>query len=157
MSKLHLFASTRELAGPTVGQDFLSVSISALANLMVDAYRDTVDWEDGDDETVAAKEIEAATSGHYGEFFPTASKVIVDASGTPISAILVTMFEDDPTILIVFTAKGHSRRGYAESLIRSAANELLSIGHQKLALFVSSDNPATNLYQRLGFRAKSSN
>lgn len=157
MPKLQLFASTRDLAGPTVGQDFHSVSASALAALMVDAYRDTVDWEDGDDESVALQEILATASGRYGTFVAAASKVIVDESGAPISAILVTMFEDAPTIMFVFTAKGHSRRGHAESLIRTAANELLSVGQQELALFVSSGNPAVNWYQRLGFRAKSTN
>ena len=36
--------------------DAVAPSVSAL--LMVDAYRETVDWEDGDDESVAQTEIE---------------------------------------------------------------------------------------------------
>jgi hypothetical protein len=60
---------TNELASNTFEfEPFASVEPSVSASLMVDAYRDTVDWEDGDDESVAQAEIEKTIDGEYGEF-----------------------------------------------------------------------------------------
>ncbi len=128
-----------------------SVSVESLAALMVDAYRGTVDWEDGDDESVAEAEIRATLAGKYGPILSTASGVIVNEDGSPISAMFVSNLDGLATILFVYTSKNQAGRGMASMLIRNAAYRLNEMGFERVSLFVSDDNPARSLYGKLGF------
>ena len=121
---------------------------------MVDAYRGTPDWEDGDDESVALAEIRETINGAYGPFLGYASGVITADSKEPVSGLFVSLFEQRPTVLFVFTRKGHTRQGHAATLIRNAARKLLTEGYEEISLFVSTDNPAIHLYEELGFSLK---
>ena len=125
--------------------------VEQLAELMVDAYRGTTDWEDGDDEIVAAAEIRATTSASYGQFNSDASGVITDSNGLPVSALFVSHLEGLPTILFVYTAKSAAGEGHATTLIKRAAAVLAEQGHDEVGLYVSDENPARMLYQKLGF------
>ena len=131
-----------------------SVSVESLANLMVDAYRGTVDWEDGDDEAVAEQEIRATLDGKYGSFVSNASGVIVDEIGNPISALFVSNLDGLATILFVYTSKNVAGRGMASKLIRNAGYRLNEMGIEVVSLFVSEENPARSLYEKLGFTEK---
>ena len=130
------------------------VSIESLAALMVDAYDGTVDWEDGDDEAVAETELRATLEGKYGTFLSAASGVIVDEVGKPISALFVSNLEGLATILFVCTAKNAGGRGMASKLIRNAGYRLNEMGIEEVSLFVSEENPARSLYEKLGFTEK---
>lgn len=152
-----MMAKCRDLAvsvpnGPVEAFDFFTQE--ALSELMVDAYRGTTDWEDGDDESAALAEIRAALRGEYGPFLDYASGCIKTDSGEPASAIVVALFERRPTILFLFTANEHSGKGYAATLIQNAARKLLAEGHEEISLFVSPGNPAIRLYKGLGFTSK---
>ncbi len=122
-----------------------------LAQLMVDAYKGTTDWEEGDDESVAAAEIQKTLDGDYGTFLESASGVIADSNGRPISALFTSVLNGNATVLFVYTAKQHAGLGHASRLIRNAAFELISEGFETFELYVSEENPAKGLYERLGF------
>ena len=151
MTKLLLTAYTAKLARGTVDLDsFAGIPSHQSAQLMVDASRDTVDWEDGDDEAVAQAEIEKTIAGGYGEFLGWASFSIV-RERQPVAQIALSNLDEVPTILFVYTAKAHQNQGLAETLIRAAAFELHERGFDQIQLFVTDTNPARALYERLGF------
>lgn len=131
-----------------------AVSVESLATLMVEAYQGTVDWEDGDDEGVAEAEIRGTLDGKYGSFLSTASGVIVNEVGNPISAVFVSNLEGLATILFVYTSKNQAGRGMASKLIRNAAYRLNQMGFEEVSLYVSDDNPVRSLYEKLGFTEK---
>ena len=93
-------------------------------------------------------------AGAYGPFLDFASGVIAVGPSEPVSGLFISLYQERPTILFVFTGRGHNRNGFASMLIRNAAGKLLSQGYEELALFVSTDNPAANLYQELGFTVR---
>lgn len=121
---------------------------------MVDAYEGTVDWEPGDDESVAASEIRSTIAGSYGSFLEEASGVLTDKQGSPVSALFAAVNQDRPTILFVYTAKKHSGIGLASRLIRNATFQISRMGFTEISLFVSPQNPAKRLYEKLGFTEK---
>jgi GNAT superfamily N-acetyltransferase len=123
------------------------------ARLMVDAYRNTIDWHDGDDEFVAKQELQNTIAGEYGTFLSSGSFGIKGAESKPISQIACSLIDEEPTILFVYTAKNYKNQGLAESLIRHAAFELHKLGYSQVFLYVTAGNPAEQLYNRLGFVA----
>ncbi len=147
-----MVAETAAIAAQSDWNSVKSFSLTALAELMVDAYRGTVDWEEGDDAEVALVEIGSTIDGKYGTFIDAASGVAVDLLGNPIAAILVAMLEERPTILFVFTAKAAAKRGLASSLIANSAAALVKMKQQQIFLYVSTENPALSLYEQLGFK-----
>ena len=152
MSKLRMVAELAQLAVPAVNLTSLEqIPLSKSAALMVDAYQGTVDWSEGDDELVAEHELKQAISGGYGQYLASASLAKVDERGEPLAEIACALIASIPTILFVFTAKSHKRRGHAEALIRAAAFELQRTGYKQVALYVTDSNPALRIYQRLGF------
>jgi predicted GNAT family acetyltransferase len=151
MTKVRMLANCLDLAEYSSASPVSEFAVEQLAELMVDAYRGTTDWEDGDDEIVAAAEIRATTSASNGQFNSDASGVIADSSGLPVSALFVSHLEGLPTILFVYTAKSAAGEGHATTLIKRAAAVLAEQGHDEVVLYVSEENPARMLYQNLGF------
>ncbi len=151
--KMKLALERQEPAGPWTWRQVTLEDAEPLAELMLDAYRGTVDYHD---ETLAdaRAEIHKTLNDGYGRFIPVAS-FLIEEDGRLVSACLVTLL-DDPTIpLLAFsmTAPNHRNQGLAGFLIRHAVNRLLDAGHRELALVVTSTNePAIHLYEKLGFR-----
>ena len=131
--------------------EVLSTPIEASAQLLVDAYIGTTDWEDGDDDTVAAAELGKAVSGAYGEFLPAASLSLVDAEARPVCQIVCCLEDGEPLILFMYTGRTHKGNGYAAFLIGECAARLHAQGFESVALYVTDVNPARRLYERLGF------
>jgi ribosomal protein S18 acetylase RimI-like enzyme len=154
MSKVFMAANCAGIAKAADVSSCASVPVESLAALMVDAYQGTVDWEDGDDVGVAEAEIRGTLDGKYGSFLSTASGVIVNEVGNPISAVFVSNLEGLATILFVYTSKNQAGRGMASKLIRNAAYRLNQMGFEEVSLYVSDDNPARSLYENLGFTEK---
>ena len=154
MSKVVMFASCEAIAQSAEVLAISSVSIDALATLMVDAYQGTVDWEEGDDAEVAALEIRATIAGKYGSLIDSASGAILGEFGQPVSALFASNFDGRATILFVFTSKSASGLGYATKLIGNAAHEMAQLGIKEVFLYVSPSNPARGLYEHLGFSEK---
>jgi GNAT superfamily N-acetyltransferase len=130
----------------------------ALAALMLDAYRGTVDY---DDESLddALREIGHVFSGSYGRFLPDCSFVVADEAELS-SACLVTLLNEgkpDETPLLAFamTRKRDQRRGLASALMLRSAAALSGLGYSRLSLAVTADNsPARRVYDRLGFKPR---
>lgn len=153
MSKVKMRVRLADLEPSTTATEPFDVhDVDTAARLMVDSYRGTTDWDDGDDETVAAEEIRNALTGEYGEFIAGASRQI-RRDGTVVSQIVCTIFDGSPLIVFVYTHPDHKGNGHASSLIRSAAEQLRSLGFDELTLFVTSSSPARTLYEELGFVA----
>ena len=128
----------------------------ALARLMLDAYRGTVDYN-GETLGDALKEVGSTLSGSYGRFLFDCS-FVVDGGTELSSASLVTSFNSGESgeralLAFVMTAKRHQRQGMAATLVRHSAAALRGKGYTRLELVVTTDNaPAKQLYARLGFR-----
>ena len=135
-----------------VWQRLSKIDTDESAALMVDAYHGTVDWQAGDNEHVAKAELENVFSNKYGQFLDSASLCVVDDLGAAKAQIACCLNENEPTILFVYTASKFKRQGLAERLIRQAAYELHRLGYESVSLYVTAQNPALNLYERLGFK-----
>jgi GNAT superfamily N-acetyltransferase len=63
----------------------------------------------------------------------------------------VSLFEDVPTIMGVYTLPEARKQGVASTLISHVVGDLLSTTRDVCCLFVERGNPARNLYLELGF------
>lgn len=128
---------------------------NALAELMLAAFRDTVDYN-GETIADAQTAIWMVFSGMCGPFQPDCSFVYVE-NGTLQSASLITTIrlgEQAPAPLLAWamTSPSAQRRGLASALILRSARALAAAGHTRLALWVTATNlPARRAYERLGF------
>lgn len=127
----------------------------ALAELMLEAYRGTIDYN-GETIEDARAEIWRVLLDMYGPFQPGCS-FVHDEGGALQSASLISTIKQglsDPTPLLVYTMTRPSaqRRGLASALILHSARALAAAGHTRLALVVTAANlPARRVYERLGF------
>jgi GNAT superfamily N-acetyltransferase len=143
-------------AASICGRAVVLADKEALAELMLDAYRDTVDY---DNETLAdaISEVEHTLSGSYGRFLLDCSFLVAGEGGLA-SATLVTLPDNAkpcecPLLAFAITRKRDQRRGLASALILRSAAAVRAQGCRRLALAVTVTNePARRLYDRLGFR-----
>jgi GNAT superfamily N-acetyltransferase len=124
--------------------------LPAVAHLMVDGYRDTIDFEDETDDD-ALDELQGAIDGANGPIIRAAWLMARNPEGRPAAAIAVVRWRDLPFISYVFTAAADKGRGYARALIQRVGADLAAAGERELVLFVTVGNPARSLYERLGF------
>ncbi len=156
--RLRLVLDLGSAPGPTdsAGRTAAPSDRDALAALMLDAYRGTVDYE-GESLEDALQEIDRVCSGSYGRFLSDCSFVFDGEEGLS-SACLVALLNEgkpDETPLLAFamTRKRDQRRGLSSALILGSAAALREKGYPRLALVVTADNtPARRLYEKLGFR-----
>lgn len=121
-----------------------------LAELMLAAYRGSVDEEE---ETIegAAAEIRRAFAGEHGPFLPECSRVI-ERNGKLVAATLVTCWQGRPLVAYAMTAPEWKRRGIARASMVNTMQDVLASGESLLSLVVTIKNePAFNLYTSLGF------
>jgi len=123
----------------------------SLGALMLAAYRDTVD-DEGETEADAIAEIERTMEGSYGAPLHDCSFVVEDGNRI-VGASMVTLFESDPFLTYLIVDPQMKRRGIGTFLVEACGDALLSAGYATLDLFVTEANePAVNLYRKLGFR-----
>lgn len=123
----------------------------ALAELMLDAYRGTVDYE-GESLQEAKEEIGNLLGGMYGTFLADHSFAHWDKN-VLVSATLVTLQNGRPLLAFSMTRSDYKRRGYAKGLIIATAHSLAESGYSSLDLWVTDSNEAAiSLYEELGFR-----
>jgi len=63
----------------------------------------------------------------------------------------ISLFEDVPTLLGVYTLAGARQKGVATAMLVRAVEETIRPGHETCCLFVKHGNPAERLYRQLGF------
>jgi GNAT superfamily N-acetyltransferase len=122
----------------------------ALAALMLDSYRGTVDdGGEGPDEALA--EVGKLLSGGYGMFNFNCSE-LVERDGRVIAATLVTEYESEPLIAFSMTHPDWQRRGLARAGLVRAMRALKDECRIHVNLAVTDTNtPARRLYESLGF------
>lgn len=126
----------------------------ALARLMLDAYRGTID-DEGESLEGAVAEVNKTLAGGYGPMVWKASFVVPSADDPSVldSASLVTLSRDEPLLAFSVTRPAVKGRGLAGGLIRASVRSLARLGHARIVLVVTAGNtPAERLYEKLGFR-----
>lgn len=126
----------------------------ALGELMLEAYRGTVDYE-GETLEETISEVRETLNGKYGPLLEQAS-FLIEEDGRVLSASLVTWWEETNSPLLAFSmthpvAKG---RGMATLLLQLTINTLRALGYEELSLVVTASNhPARHLYEKMGFQS----
>jgi GNAT superfamily N-acetyltransferase len=122
----------------------------ALAELMLDAYRGTVD-DAGETTDDALSEVEGFFLGNAGEPLLDASWVY-DSNGTILSASLVTLHEGEPLLAYLVTRSPWKGRGLASFLLRQTILSLTDARYSALAAAVTEGNAESEaLLARFGF------
>lgn len=142
------------IPGPLASRTVLPRDRDALAALMLDAYRGTIDFDGDETLEDAVQEVDGVLAGCAGPALLSASYVAL--AGTALaSATLVTLAQGQPLLAYVYTASRWKNRGLAGALIQMSMNALARQGHTTLRLAVTAGNaPAEHLYRRLGFVPK---
>ncbi len=124
---------------------------TALAHLMLDAYRDTID-DDGESLDDARATVQQLFAGDFGDLLWPVSEV-VERAGRVVAATLLTRWQGHPFVAFTMTAPLHQGRGLARAGLLRAINRLAADGRTTVRLVVTQGNaPAERLYERLGFR-----
>lgn len=76
---------------------------------------------------------------------------IATLEGHPVGGAYVTLFEEIPTIMGVYTVEEARQRGVATALLARTIGEIIRPGRDICCLFVKHGNPAEQLYRQLGF------
>lgn len=138
-------------AGATAPADVTVRSVTVedwpeLADLMLDAYTGTIDY-DGEDLDDAMAEVGSFLEG---DPWLTHSRVAQVDDGIA-SAVLVSGIEGEPFIGYVMTRAAHKRRGLGRLLVSSAMSSLAGAGHTRVAFYITDGNTASErLFGGLG-------
>lgn len=127
---------------------------SAIAALMLDAYRGTID-DDGETPQETLEMVERLFAGEYGAVLWNVSEV-TERDGRIVAAAVCTVFEGRPFLAFLVTAPAWKGRGLARAGLTRAINRLAVAGDPMLRLVVTQGNePAERLYASLGFVVES--
>ncbi len=128
--------------------------IPALARLLLDAYRGTID-DEGETLDDALRVMESTFAGASGALLEVCS-FLIEEWGEPLACTLVTCWRGQPLLAFVMTHPLLKNHGVGRFLLQKSINALLVQGHRELSLFVTEGNlPAQHLYERLGFQRMS--
>jgi ribosomal protein S18 acetylase RimI-like enzyme len=141
-------------AGGRTGPDIRSfdpADVQTLGALMYRAYLNTIDYE-GETLEQSIAEVVKTIQGDYGPFVASCSMLVL-RQGSPVSATLITRFENRPFVAFTFTDQAFAGQGLARMAMQAAMAELLRQGERELRLVVTLANaPAVALYTKLGFK-----
>ncbi len=123
----------------------------ALSQLMLDAYRGTID-DEGETLEDAISEVQRTFASEYGTFLEDCS-FLIERDGQALSATLVTLWHEAPLVAFVMTHPSAKNNGLGAFLLKKSINALLARGYRELYLGVTKGNlPAQHLYEKLSFR-----
>lgn len=125
--------------------------LEALAALMLEAYRGTIDADGSETLDDARSEVAGYLDGRSGAPLLEHSWVAVSDDAI-ICAVLVSRFNDVPLIAYAITDPAFKGRGLATGLTERALHSLQRAGESQVQLWVTAGNPAERIYERLGFR-----
>lgn len=125
--------------------------IPALAQLVLDAYKGTID-DEGQTLDEALQAIQDTFAGTSGRLLNECSFVI-EERGQALACTIVTLWHQQPLLAYVMTHPAAQSRGMGRFLIQKSIESLLAQGYHELSLFVTKGNlPAQHLYDMLGFQ-----
>ena len=120
--------------------------VAALAQLMLDAYRGTIDY---DDETY--EDAVAEVQSFFENDPALAHSYVVELDGTVASAVLVSMLDDDPFIGYVMTHPDHKGVHIGRRVVHHALSHAKSAGHRRAVFYITAGNhPSEALFASLG-------
>jgi GNAT superfamily N-acetyltransferase len=123
----------------------------ALAVLMDDAYRGTIDAEPDQGLDDARDEVAATFAGGYGELMPGVSLLAFEGDEL-VSACIVTRFEDAPFVAFTMTRAARKGQGLSRAVMTRSIRAMAEAGEPRVDLIVTAGNaPAERLYASLGF------
>lgn len=126
--------------------------LADLAELMLDAYRGTIDWRGDETLEDAIDEMRSYFDGASGQPLLDCSFMVED-HGLPVSASLISLYHGAPLLAFSFTEPSYASRGLATTLVQLSMNALASRRYRSLRLAVTRGNePAERVYEKLGFR-----
>jgi GNAT superfamily N-acetyltransferase len=129
----------------------IPADMDAIAALMLDAYRGTIDFEPTDTVDIAREEVARTFAGDAGPLLADASFLAIEGDGV-LSASLVTKFESAPFVAFTMTRADHKGEGLARALLVRSLQALADAGESHVDLEVTAGNmPAEHLYRSLGF------
>ncbi len=121
--------------------------IEALADLMLDAYRGTIDYEDeGTDEALAE------VRSYFGGSPLLAESVLLESEGHLVSACLATRFESEALVGYVMTAASAKGNGYGRLVTVATLSRLQEAGYEVVHAWITEGNtPSERIFRGLGF------
>jgi RimJ/RimL family protein N-acetyltransferase len=121
--------------------------LDGLAQLMLDAYLGTIDYEDEDLDDAIEEVRSFFEDGHP----LLAHSYLVEVGGTVASAILVSRSEGKPFIGYVMTLPAHKNHGLARRVTTAALESLAREGHKTVVLYITDGNrPSEALFRSVG-------
>ena len=113
--------------------------VDGLAQLMLDAYRDTIDYEGEtlDDATTVVQQLVDREDPLWEH------SRAVQVNQTIVSAALITCFQGVPLLSYVVTHPDHQNHGYARLAVSSALASLTAVGHSEAVWYVTEGNTAS--------------
>lgn len=137
-----------QVKGIFVGYNHISKKV--MAELLYDAYLNTVDYE-GENIEETYRFINQVETSSYGKFLSEYSGILKD-NGDYVSGILVSLLDDTPCIISVFTGREYKNLGYGEYIIRHVIHMIFSnTNYNEISLYVTENNKAISIYKRIGF------
>lgn len=122
----------------------------ALAELMIDAYQGTIDY-DGETIEDAAQEVERFWGGVSGVPLLDVSWSAWDGE-TLVSACLVSFWEGGPLISYVMTRAEWKGRGLGSALLHQSLHSLVDHGYTEARAVITEGNtPSETIFLRAGF------
>ena len=123
----------------------------ALAALMLEAYRGTVD-DEGETLEETRAVVQQLFDGDFGALLWAVSEVVEGDGGRLVAATLITIWDNQPFLAFTVTAPSRMRQGLARAGVQRAMNRLRAGDETELRLVVTRGNtPAERLYESLGF------
>lgn len=146
-------ASPIQEVGVTV-RSVQHIDADALAVLMIEAYRGTIDY-DGETVDDARAEIQAFLDGERGGPALLAPSRLAEADGQVVAASLVAHWDERqcPFIAYVMTHAAWKQHGLGGRLVKESVNALGQDGHDEVRAVITAGNePSERLFLGLGFR-----
>jgi putative acetyltransferase len=157
MSRRHMVIDLRSASGPADAsrpgvRHPTEADSEALAVLMLNAYRGTIDADGSETIDDARTEVRGYFAANSGAPLLEHSYVVSEG-GRLVSAVLASRFEGKPLLAYAMTAPSHKGRGLASALTHRALDSLRAAGDAQMHLWVTAGNAdAEHIYERIGFR-----
>lgn len=145
--EIDLTSPTPPLSTPSVGvRSVDEADLEALAELMLDAYVDTIDYDDEDLED-ALDEVRS----FFGGTPQCEHSYVAIVDDVVASAILVSLVDGTPFIGYVMTASDYKNQRLARRLATEAITSLAASGYERVVLYITDGNrPSERLFRSVG-------
>jgi RimJ/RimL family protein N-acetyltransferase len=118
----------------------------SLAQLMLDAYAGTIDYEG--ESIIEARE---AVDEWFSDAPLIGQSFGAEIDGRLVSAVLAMMLDDAPFIAIVMTAPEHKGHGLGRAVVAASLESLRAEHHGTVTLYITEGNaPSERLFASLG-------